>query len=580
MDNGHDEDSQTRRPPLSSETRGLAAPPPAPSPTPDTAGRRSKDATPRIALAVVVAVLTASLALHVRWLFSKRSLSDAVSDASTWLKAMAGGGWSANSFVFGPYLVLLVLVAGLLVHYGMPRVWQSVRRSLQLGAVLGACLAGVWFIGTTRLTGLKVADWLFFVPIVPPTLLAFQAMITWRQRPRSVGDFRVGVSKELRCALEQSGDVARFEEIHAQLLRVFGGIPGTGLRGRTLVNGPAVGASATQLGSSTPTSFATQFAVPGLLLLIVGFGVIALATNDHAVANNALGPNTGVGVRLALKWGAAGAYTYVLFTFGARMFRNDLTVGAATWAIITLITGPTLAVVLALGWNITADSHAGWQSAIVLFFAGLAPSQVMNIIESAALKLLKPSSDDNTSKLTPLTTLRGVSPALGLRLREENIEDVTGLAYADPIRLIQALPYDLRQVVEWIDQAHLAVALPEQHEKLLQRGVTGAIDLAWRWLQACIDPATGEITIAHAKTTPQSFKMLVGGADDEAELVYETARQMFYEEQVRLLWVMYNCFSTTAGGDPGNSDTRDDDRDGKGQAGQDDDEQNDQREAA
>jgi hypothetical protein len=55
---------------------------------------------------------------------------------------------------------------------------------------------------------------------------------------------------------------------------------------------------------------------------------------------------------------------------------------------------------------------------------------------------------------------------------------VTGLAYADPIRLVQNMPYDLRQVVEWIDQAQLAMAAPE--------------------------------------------------------------------EQVRLLWVMYNCFSTTA----------------------------------
>jgi hypothetical protein len=38
----------------------------------------------------------------------------------------------------------------------------------------------------------------------------------------------------------------------------------------------------------------------------------------------------------------------------------------------------------------------------------------------------------------------------------------------------------------------------------------------------------------------------------DAALVYETARQMFYEEHVRLLWVMYNSFSTTAG-DPSSS---------------------------
>jgi len=140
-------------------------------------------------------------------------------------------------------------------------------------------------------------------------------------------------------------------------------------------------------------------------------------------------------------------------------------------------------------------------------------------------------------------------------LREENIDDVTALAYADPIRLVQSVPYDLRQVVEWIDQAQLAVAVPQHYETLLQRGVTGAIDLAWRWLQACLDPDTGSkdpetggYLIAHAAAVPKSFRGLMGeGSDADAALVYETARQMFYEEQVRLLWVMYNCFSTTAG---------------------------------
>jgi hypothetical protein len=47
---------------------------------------------------------------------------------------------------------------------------------------------------------------------------------------------------------------------------------------------------------------------------------------------------------------------------------------------------------------------------------------------------------------------------------------------------------------------------------------------------------------------PDSFKLLVNQVDQDARLVYDTAAQLFYEEQVCLLWVMYNCFSTTAGG--------------------------------
>jgi len=190
----------------------------------------------------------------------------------------------------------------------------------------------------------------------------------------------------------------------------------------------------------------------------------------------------------------------------------------------------------------------------VLFFAGVAPRRVMSIIESVALKFLKAPAEASTAKLIPLTTLRGISPELALRLREENIEDVTSLAYADPIRLVQSMPYDLRQVVEWIDQAQLAVALPQHYEGLLDRGVTGAIDLAWRWLQACSESGTTPITIAHGKAPPPSFAVLVPDPQDAA-LVYETARQMFYEEHVRLLWVMYNSFSTTAGDPSLSSDT-------------------------
>jgi len=508
---------------------------------------RGQGAGARAALAIFVALLTAAFFVHLRWVFSK-PLPGLVTDANGWISALSGKSLPSLLLVLGPSMALLVLAIGLLVQFGFPQVWLSARRSLQLGAVLGGCLAAAWFIGTTRLDGLKKADWLFFVPIVPPALLAFQAVTAWRQRPRSVGDFRIGVSCELRKALEASGDVDRFKEVHQQLVRVFGGVT---VADASLPSRPGTRPKqTTHRGTYNSASIATQFAVPGLLLLLVGFGAMALATNMNVFESVAAhSPRLGL-ARLGLKWGVAGAFTYVLFTFGSRSFRNDLTVGAATWAIITLITGPTLAVVLALVWNPLPppqDQHEliPWQSATMLFFAGLAPRRVMDIIENVAMRFLKPATQTTTSNLIPLVKLRSISPELAVRLREENIEDVLGLAYADPIRLVQAVPYDLRQVVEWIDQAQLAAILPEQHPQLAQRGVTGAIDLAWRWLQACQDPETRQFTIGPAKEVPKSFKSLVG--EEQAQLVYDAAQQMFYEEQVRLLWVMYNCFSTTAG---------------------------------
>jgi hypothetical protein len=510
--------------------------------------QKGQGMAPRVALAVFVALLVPLFTLYAYWLIMAPTLSHAVLRADDWLNVFTQGKGGAVLLVFGPALALLCVVGGVLLHFGMPQVWKSARRSLQVGGLLGACLAAAWFVGTARLAGLKAVDWLFFVPVVPPALLAFQAMIMWRQRPRSVGDFRIGVSAQLCKALSSSEDDKQFKAVHAQLVRVFGGVAST--------KAPNGTTPATSDGARTPSYFAAQFAVPCLLLLLVGFGAMALATSPTALA--LAEQNGGVlrapeAAQRGLQWGVAGAYTYVLFTFGARSFRNDLTVGAATWAIITLVTGPALAVVVALVGNLKPPADTvDWQGAVVLFFAGAAPRRVMSIVESVAQQFLK-APTEATAKLIPLTSLRGISSELALRLREENIEDVTALAYADPIRLVQSMPYDLRQVVEWIDQAQLAVALPRQYETLLERGVTGAIDLAWRWLQACGEDGANPVTIAHGKAIPQSFALLASDPKD-AGLIYETARQMFYEEHVRLLWVMYNSFSTTSG-DPSPSES-------------------------
>jgi predicted flap endonuclease-1-like 5' DNA nuclease len=249
-----------------------------------------------------------------------------------------------------------------------------------------------------------------------------------------------------------------------------------------------------------------------------------------------------------LRWGVAGAFVYVLTDFGTRLFRNDLTVGAATWAIITLIAGPALAVVLSLAWKMKPAADSAWQIGAVLFFAGLAPRRVLTVVENVALSLLKAQSTTTTTKVTPLTSLRGITPEIAARLREENIDDVSALAYADPIRLVQSLPYDLRQVINWIDQAQLATVLPKQYDTLTERGVTGAIDLAWRWLHCSLVEDNGKEFIRPIPDkAPPTFVMLANTNDADARLVYEAAAQLFYEEQVCLLWVMYNSFSTTGG---------------------------------
>ena len=89
---------------------------------------RSKGSGPRVALVTLVALLTLGFVLHVRWLASQPDLPGAVQRASSWLQMITGDNLAGVSLVFGPFVLVFAFVLGLLVHYGLPQVWQSARR--------------------------------------------------------------------------------------------------------------------------------------------------------------------------------------------------------------------------------------------------------------------------------------------------------------------------------------------------------------------------------------------------------------------------------------------------------------------
>ena len=82
------------------------------------------------------------------WLVTAGSVQGAVAKADTWLLTFSKSTTTAVVVVFGPLLVLVGLIAAVLVHFGLPQMWKSARRPLQVGALLGACIAAAWFIGT------------------------------------------------------------------------------------------------------------------------------------------------------------------------------------------------------------------------------------------------------------------------------------------------------------------------------------------------------------------------------------------------------------------------------------------------
>jgi hypothetical protein len=261
-----------------------------------------------------------------------------------------------------------------------------------------------------------------------------------------------------------------------------------------------------------------------------------------------------------LRYGAAGAYVWVLLELTDRWFRRDMTPGSVLWCAVTLVVGPLLGAFLALVLKLEApkDGSAVWQSAVVLFFAGFAPRRIVELASAAAQQFLRstPNAVANPN-LIPLGMLRGMTPNIVERLGQEGIEDGYMLAFADPVRLLRNTAYDLRQIVAWMDQALLVVFCPRLVHGLAEAGVSGATDLAFyeiirRCHQDAMDATDKSVPppspeVRQERMAREPIAGLAKAAQIEAELLKDASRRLYYDEQVRLIWVLYNTFSTQPG---------------------------------
>jgi hypothetical protein len=333
---------------------------------------------------------------------------------------------------------------------------------------------------------------------------------------------------------------------------------------------------------SNPGLLLVRLGAPaGLLFLVSSALLVIVAREDVSWLNPALrefaDPKHQHPVLLTtlvlrgLRYGAAGAYVWVLLELTERCFRRDMTPGSILWSAATLVLGPLLGAFLALVLKLEVPKDGSiWQSGVVLFFAGFAPRRIVEIASAAAQQMLRsgPAPTPNPN-LIPLGTLRGMTPSIVERLGQEGIQDGFMLAFADPVRLLRNTAYDLRQIVAWMDQALLLVFCPKLVHGLAEAGLTGATDLAfYEIVRRCHDEAkrarasqSGMLGDAAppppaSEQAPQNqgaaaaedpFGGLAKASQLDPDVLRDAAARLYFDEQVRLIWVLYNTFSTQPG---------------------------------
>jgi len=413
------------------------------------------------------------------------------------------------------------------------------RRSCLRWAKLSAAVM-LTFVCTMTAVGFG-CRWLalrWVLALVPPLLVVLHLFQLLLQRSRKIENVVVDVPYP--GGVEAAKDVAWVKQLREQFERVA-----EQLRF-------AIGEN-----YSNPGILLVRLVAPACLLLLACSGLlVVIGQPDGTWLHSSLNfdePHKTVTRCLlsGLNYGAAGAYVWVLFELIERCFRRDLTPGSVLWCAVTLVLGPLLGALVAIILKLEAIGAKGepvWQPGVVLFFAGFAPRRIVDIVSSVAQQMLRSQASQSTARAIPLTSLRGIALPVIERLTQEGIYDVHSLAFADPVRLLRNTAYDLRQIVSWMDQALLMVFCPKLVPALEEAGIIGAIDLAWyEVLALCAEAAT--------PAPPSPFAVLQKTVQVDADILRDAARRLYYDEQVRLVWVLYNTFSMQPSDSDGKSKT-------------------------
>jgi len=127
----------------------------------------------------------------------------------------------------------------------------------------------------------------------------------------------------------------------------------------------------------------------------------------------------------------------------------------------------------------------------------------------------------------PLSLIQGINFWHEYRLEEEGVENIQNLATCDVIDLAFATRYNLRTLLDWVDQAILVHRMGEKATKLRAEGfISGAIDMAWAApLNTNGDHKLADQIAKTVESDPLYVSTLMNG--------------LFQDTQVHVLWKLW-----------------------------------------
>jgi hypothetical protein len=251
----------------------------------------------------------------------------------------------------------------------------------------------------------------------------------------------------------------------------------------------------------------------------------------------------------ALRFGFIGAYWFILQDLVRRYFRDDLKTGAYISASVRIII--VTLVVATVGLLPLGSSR---QQEVLAFFIGIFPQIGVQALKAGLNKAfggLVPAMRSDY----PLSDLDGLSIWDQARLLEEGIEDMQNLVSANLVDVMLRSRVPIIRLMDWLDQAFLALRLPASSrefspvKRLRAIGIRSATDLERIWKSQLKDDK------ALHREFEQALRLSAGTAPTIVQTILVSLRSEVNLHHVREFkkheWLQRDAARTNGSGSPG-----------------------------